>query len=96
MAPRLVSLVAALGLALPRSLASQSAPGRPLDLEDLDRLREVSDPQISPDGEWVAYVVSATDRKSDRRNGDLWLASSDGHTTIRLTKTPGEDEHTPR
>ena len=30
----------------------------PLRLDDLARLREVRDPQCSPDGQWVAYTVS--------------------------------------
>ncbi|MBO0725114.1 MAG: hypothetical protein J2P52_05915, partial [Blastocatellia bacterium] len=34
---------------------------RPLKLDDIPRLREVRDPQISPDGQWVAYVVSTID-----------------------------------
>lgn len=96
MPPNPVSLMAVLGLALSGPLASQAPPRRPITLEDLNRLREVSDPEISPDGRWVAYVVSAADREGDRRVGDLWLASWDGLTAIRLTKTPQESEHTPR
>ena len=37
------------------------AQSRPMELEDLFRLKRVSDPQLSPDGTRVAYVVS-TDR----------------------------------
>jgi dipeptidyl aminopeptidase/acylaminoacyl peptidase len=29
--------------------------------DDLARLRDVADPQVSPDGGWVAYTVSAVD-----------------------------------
>src|SRR5206468_6045413 len=49
-------------------LASAAAlPAQParrlLKLDDLERMREVRDPWCSPDGRWVAYVVSAIDVK---------------------------------
>ena len=58
-------------LILPLILASTSVlmaqpARRPLKLDDVPRLREVRDPQISPDGQWVAYVVSAVDVKEDK------------------------------
>ena len=37
---------------------AQQPARRPLKLDDLTRVRDVRDPQISPDGQWVAYVVS--------------------------------------
>ncbi len=46
-------------------LPGQSAR-RPFKLDDLARLRDVRDPQISPDGQWVAYVVATIDTKEDK------------------------------
>ena len=37
----------------------------PVTVADLEALREVTDPQLSPDGKWVAYVVSAVDTVRD-------------------------------
>ncbi|MBP7473870.1 MAG: hypothetical protein KA810_01310, partial [Pyrinomonadaceae bacterium] len=34
---------------------------RALKLDDLFKIKNVSDPRVSPDGQWVAYVVSSTD-----------------------------------
>src|SRR5258707_7141771 len=34
------------------------AQPRPMEIEDLFRLHRVSDPQISPDGKRVAYVIT--------------------------------------
>jgi dipeptidyl aminopeptidase/acylaminoacyl peptidase len=62
---------------------------------DVYKLRTVSDPQVSPDGEWVAYTVSTADQKTDRNNKDLWMTSWDGKRTIQLT-TSKKNESTPR
>jgi dipeptidyl aminopeptidase/acylaminoacyl peptidase len=78
------------------SLAAQDVGRRLLALDDLHRLKEVSDPQVAPDGEWVAYAVRQVDLEADRHVSDLWMVSWDGVTTLRLTKTPKESEHTPR
>jgi len=78
------------------SLVAQDAGRRLLALDDLHRLKEVSDPQIAPDGEWVAYTVRQPDLEADRHVSDIWMASWDGAATLRLTATPKESEHTPR
>lgn len=93
---RLSFCLTACCLALPHTTTAQAPAARPIMLDDLDRLREVSQPQLSPDGQWVAYVVTTTDRVEDERPSDIWLSSWDGRTTLRLTKTPLESEHTPR
>jgi len=68
---------------------------RPVDVDDLARVRDVSDPQLSPDGAWVAYTVSVPDTAKDKDDTDLWLASWDGAQQIRLTRSPA-GEHAPR
>jgi dipeptidyl aminopeptidase/acylaminoacyl peptidase len=76
--------------------ASVAAQGqRKLSLDDLYRLREVSGPEISPDGGWVAYSVSASDSVKDRSDSDLWMTSWDGQRSLRLT-TSKANEGTPR
>ena len=40
-------------------------PRRGFVPEDLWLLRMVSDPQVSPEGQWVAYVVTSNDRAAD-------------------------------
>jgi dipeptidyl aminopeptidase/acylaminoacyl peptidase len=71
------------------------AAKRPIVLEDLSRLRDVADPQRSPDGAWVAYTVRSIDVAKDKRNTDLWMARWDGSEEIRLTSSP-ENETDPR
>src|SRR5690606_35254103 len=84
-AGRLV-LVLAL-LASPGVVASaeaQDAP-RPLEVEDLFRLRSVGSPRVSPEGRWVAYTVAKTDLEEDERETRIWMAPFDGGEAIPMT-----------
>ena len=72
-----------------------NAPPRPVLATDLYRLRTVRDPQLSPEGAWVAYTVSQIDSAKDRTETDIWMTSWDGSQTIRVTATPGS-ESSPR
>lgn len=58
---------------------------RPLEPKDFAQLREVADPQVSPDGRWVAYTVRSTDLQKDKHAVNLWLASWDGRENRALT-----------
>jgi dipeptidyl aminopeptidase/acylaminoacyl peptidase len=68
---------------------------RPLRPGDIYRLQTLGDPQISLDGEWVAYTLSTIDSAKDRRNTDIWMISWDGKQTVQLTNSP-EGESSPR
>ena len=76
--------------------AAPAAEKRHLDYGDLASLRDVSDPQLSPEGEWIAYVVRTTNLEKDRRYGDIWMASWDGARTVQLTHTADQGESKPR
>ena len=77
------------------SAAGAQAPKRPLQLDDLFRIRTVRDAQVSPDGQWVAYVVSQLDSARDRANSDIHMTSWDGTRTLQLTHSP-DAESAPR
>jgi dipeptidyl aminopeptidase/acylaminoacyl peptidase len=74
---------------------AQSPAPRALRAGDLFQLRSVNDPQISPDGAWVAYSVTAVDSAKDKSDTDVWMTSWDGTQSIRLTSSP-ESESSPR
>lgn len=74
---------------------AQGVAKRPLRANDIYQIRPVNDPQISPDGQWVAYSVSAIDSAKDKSNTDLWMTSWDGTQTIRVTSSP-DGESSPR
>ena len=86
----------ALVLAAARADAQAPAARRPPTSGDLVyRLRAVSDPQLAPGGDWVAYTVTSIDSAKDSRDADIWMTSWDGSQTVRLTSSP-ESETSPR
>ena len=87
-------IVLTLLLALAAMTAAQTAR-RPLKLDDLTRFRTVSDPQVSPDGNWVAYVVSTTDAKEDKSTSHIWMVNIDGSNNRQITFS-NESENSPR
>jgi dipeptidyl aminopeptidase/acylaminoacyl peptidase len=58
---------------------------KPFKPTDFYKIPSVSDPQVSPDGKWVAYGVSTVDTAKDKRVSHLWMQSWDGKTSIQLT-----------
>src|SRR4051812_42965386 len=58
---------------------------RTLKPEDFATLRDVDEPNISPDGNWIAYTVKMADMEKDKRPGNLWLAKWDGSENRALT-----------
>ncbi|HUJ13326.1 MAG TPA: S9 family peptidase [Thermoanaerobaculia bacterium] len=69
---------------------------RLLTVDDFAKLRSVSDPEVSPDGKWIAYGVGTINLDKDKRDSDLWMVSWDGSQRIRLTATPESGESMPR
>ncbi len=91
---RLSFLSLLLILSLASALPAQTAR-RPLKLDDMTRFRNVSDPQISPDGKWVAYVVNTTNVKDDKSNSHIWMIGIDGSNDRQITFS-NESESSPR
>ena len=61
---------------------------RPLAVDDVYNIRELRDPQRSPDGKWVAYTVATAVKETDKNNTDVWMVSWDGTQQIQLTSSP--------
>ena len=85
--PWFITLAFAMLLALPAAAGT-----RPWTMDDVLTVRTVSDPQVSPDGKWVAYGVSDLNFDGTDYNTDIWLVSSDGGEPRRLTNSPVADE----
>lgn len=66
---------------------------RPMKVEDLFKLKRLADPQISPDGKMVVYVVANVDLKENKISSTLWLAPTEGGEPRRLTNTDKRDGH---
>lgn len=76
-------------------IVTAAAERRALTADDINAVRELSDPQLSPDGQWVAYVVSTADPVKDKSNSHIWMASWDGKQSVQLTNSD-DSESTPR
>ncbi len=68
---------------------------RPLKVDDIYSVREVRDPQRSPDGKWVAYTVTTAVKDTDKSNTDVWMVSWDGSQDIQVTSS-SDGESSPR
>lgn len=68
---------------------------RPLGIDDYFALRSVSDPQVSPDGQWVAYTVSSIDLENDGRESRIWMVPASGGEAIPMT-AKGQSSWRPR
>jgi dipeptidyl aminopeptidase/acylaminoacyl peptidase len=88
-------ILAVLGLVLVAG-ALQASAARPMSLDDLLNAVRVSDPQLSPDGKWVAFVRTETDPKSLKRNADVWLVLADGSGPPRPLTRHEKGDSAPR
>ncbi|HVZ66296.1 MAG TPA: S9 family peptidase [Lacunisphaera sp.] len=73
--------------------AAVPLPARPMALADMFRLHRVSDPQLSPDGSQVAFVVADPDLAENYTNSDIWLVSTVGGEPRKLTNSSRQDRH---
>src|SRR3989475_13214697 len=81
-------------LAFPLSLfpfPGLSAQKRAITIDDYLALKSVGNPQLSPDGRWVAYTVTDQSLKDNRGTTRIWLAEVASGSTRQLTAGPGSD-----
>ena len=75
--------------------AAEPAEGRTLTVDDQFAIGRVGAPQLSPDGQWVAYTVSRTSLADERSETRVWMASWDGEVTLPMTGV-GSSANSPR
>jgi dipeptidyl aminopeptidase/acylaminoacyl peptidase len=63
----------ALGTSVAAIAAPADGPNPRFTGSDLFNLAAASDPQISPDGRWIAYVRRSNDIMTDRARSSIWL-----------------------
>jgi len=78
-------------------VAAQAQPAdaparRSFTSDDFYRVQALSDPQVSPDGLWVAYVVTTSDRDADEQRSAIWMVSWDGAQQLALTAAACETD----
>jgi len=89
--PNLASIVA---LTMALAFGADHSLAAPFTAKDLNMLARVADPQVSPDGRYVAYTLRETDLEANRGRTDVWLAELSGTGLAkarRLTQHPASD-----
>jgi hypothetical protein len=79
--------------ALGWAAVSSGAEKRLLKPEDFAAIRDVDEPQLSPDGQSVVYVVGTVDLAKDKEPKNLWIAKWDGSENRALTFGENEQTH---
>ena len=73
------------------AILPQAIAKRPITFEDLAKLQRISDPEISPDGKWVAYVQTQVDLEADKGSTHIWRVPAGGGAPRQLTQGSGSD-----
>jgi dipeptidyl aminopeptidase/acylaminoacyl peptidase len=58
---------------------------RLLTVDDMFEIRRVGDPQVSPDGKWVAYTVTTTSLEDEKSETRIWMIPVSGGDPIPMT-----------
>lgn len=66
-----------------------------LKIDHYFELGSVSDPQISPEGSWIAYTVSRDDLEEDESNSRIWMVPAAGGEAVPMT-TADQSSSRPR
>ena len=92
-----MKLSATLSLAILAALgAGNAAAARGFTVNDLVNLDRISDPQLSPDGSYLAYQVRETDYAANKGVNGLWLLKLDGKSTPQRLTAQGKSSAGPR
>lgn len=78
------------------ALAAAGAMARPIALDDINRLEDVSGPRLSPDGSAVAYSLGTRNLDSDASVSDIWVVSWADGKRRKLTDTAFNSEWQPQ
>ncbi len=93
-AVRLVSLPLLL-LTISAAFAATGSGSQAFTADDLVRLKRLSDPQVAPDGQRVAFLVRETDMEADHGRTHVWLLdlSTKDRTPRQLTRDPAGESN---
>ena len=73
--------------ALAFAASAQDSAKHPITFDDMIKLHRIAEPQISPDGKWIAYTVSTPDMDANRGVSNIWLVSTSGGAPSQLTQS---------
>jgi dipeptidyl aminopeptidase/acylaminoacyl peptidase len=74
-------------------IAPAFAQKRAFTIADLYKIKNVNDPQISPDGKKVAFVVTEYFLEKGKSNSEIYVMDADGSNLQRMTNNPASESH---
>jgi len=77
--------VCAAGSHAEQSRPAASAAARNITIDDYFQIRDVSQPELNPDGQWVAYTVRTKMLKEDKNETRIWMVSTHGGDALPMT-----------
>jgi len=69
------------------AVAAQETPKHAITFDDLIKMHRVAEPQISPDGKWVAYTLATPDMEGNRNASNIWIVPTSGGAPAQLTQS---------
>ena len=66
---------------------AQAPVKHPITFDEMMKLHRISSPQVSPDGQWVAYTVTTPDMDANRNGSNVWLISIASDEAMQLTQS---------
>ena len=63
----------------------------PVKPSDVNKVKYVDDPELSPDGKWVVYILTEADTSEDKYDENIWMTATDGSGAVQLTYTDADE-----
>lgn len=79
------ALLASALLTVQFAFAQTDSTPRLLTAEDYFELKQVGNPVLSPDGEWIAYTVRETSLEDNESETRIWMVSTQGGDPLPMT-----------
>lgn len=86
-----IFVIASLVLLSSAPLSAQAK--RPMEINDLFKIKRISDPDVSPDGKFVAYVVATVDKNANNSNSDIYLVPAEGGASELIIGGAKQERH---
>src|SRR3954464_6515943 len=72
-------------LILTLTVSGSIRAAEPFSVTDLLSLKRIADPEVSPDGKWVAYTLKEPNIEQNKFASHIWVVSTDGGEPRQIT-----------
>ncbi|RKY88257.1 S9 family peptidase [candidate division KSB1 bacterium] len=62
-----------------------------ITFDDFIKIKRINSLKISPDGKWIAFVITEMNKEKNNSNTDIWITSTDGGELKRITTSENAD-----